>query len=41
MISDAENLFMYMLAIWMFPLKKDVYSDFLPIFQLNFFQNEL
>ena len=36
MISDTEHLFVYLLAICMSSLEKNVYSDHLPIFQSDF-----
>ena len=36
MISDTEHLFVYLLAICMSSLGKNVYSDHLPIFQSDF-----
>ena len=43
LISDAEHLFLYLLAICMSSLEKYVYLGFLPIFLLGclFFDTEL
>ena len=35
-VGDDESLFMYLLAICMFSLKKNAYSGTLPIFKLNY-----
>ena len=41
MISDAEHLFMYLLAICMSSLEKNVYSVSLPILKSDFFSTEV